>query len=36
MKEIKLLSGGTIEGLFNDTVIGDVVHGIKIERGTTI
>lgn len=25
-----LLSGGTIEGLFNDTVIGDIVYRTKI------
>jgi len=31
MKKEILISGGTIEGLYNDTV-----HGNKIEKGTTI
>lgn len=34
--EKTLLSGGTIEGLFNDIVVGDIVHGVKIERGTSV
>lgn len=36
MKWYILSSGGTIEGLFSDIIISDVVHGNKIEGGTSI
>lgn len=36
MKKHILNSGGTIHGLFKDVVIGDVVHGNKIEKGTLV
>lgn len=36
MKNEIVISGGTIEGLFNDTVFGDVVNGVKIDKGTFI